>query len=376
MAVGDVDWDGDGDIVSANFNDEGIAWYENRVATSSTWTKRVISGFWAGACGVHAADVDGDGDIDGIGGNRWDNPSDHIGIEWYENRGASPPSFSVRRVSPRLVDAVSAQAADLDGDGDVDVLFVAVFEDSVYWYESNGAHPPAWTQRAVTNTADDARSVLPADLDHDGEIDVLSASSEDDTIAWHENDGSTPPAWTPHIITNSAPLAIAVFAKHLEGDSDLDVVSGAWANEIAWYKNDAGALPAFTRRVISNDCSGPEGVFAARLDPDADADILAACSITGTIRWYPNHARFAETDGDGVRDDLDCAAANAATFAPPGEVRNVRLETDAELRWDSGSQGAGAGTVHDVIRGSLTALRVGSGGGGPCLPSDSHRWST
>lgn len=360
VAVADVDGDGDLDVFSANFNEEGVAWYENSGATPPSWTKRLISGI--AAWGVYAADVDGDSDIDGIGGNRWDNTSDHIGVEWYENNGASPPSFTVRKVSAGFIDAASVYAADLDGDGDSDILSVDVFEDVVYWFENDGGHPPAWTQRTVTATTDDVWSVFAADLDHDGDTDVLSASSQDDKIAWYENDGSRPPLWTPHIITTSAPQAIAVFAKDLDGDSDLDVVSGAWENEIAWYESDGGSPPSFTRRVISHDCSGPEGVFAARLDPDADVDILAACDINGTIQWYPNNANFMESDGDGVRDDLDCAPADATAFALPGEVRNVAFETAEQLRWSAAAPSAGTGTAYQVLRGDLVEFPVGSGG--------------
>ena len=125
VAVADADRDGDLDVFSANFNDEGVAWYENSGAPEPAWTKRLLSGF-EGPWGVHAADVDGDGDVDGIGGMRLDGP-DHHGVDWYENDGASPPGFTVRRVSAGFVDAASVHAADLDGDGDTDILSVDVF---------------------------------------------------------------------------------------------------------------------------------------------------------------------------------------------------------------------------------------------------------
>jgi hypothetical protein len=360
VAVGDVDGDGDTDVLSANFNEEGVAWYENSGASPPTWTKRPISGI-PGAWGVHAADLDGDDDLDGVGGNRFD-VGDHVGVEWYENNGQTPPSFTVRRVSAAFVDAASVHAADVDGDGDTDILSVDVFRDSVYWYENNGAHPPLWTQRTVTTTTNEPWSVFPADLDHDGDVDVLSASGQDNKIAWHENDGGQPPAWTSHAITTAAQLATAVFATDLDGDSDIDVVSGAWANEVAFYESDGGEPPAFTRQVISNNCSGVEGVFAARLDPDTDVDIIAACNITGTIHWYPNGANFTESDGDGVRNDLDCAPSNAAAFAVPGEVRGLRFRTHTELKWGSAAPSSGTGSVHDVMQGAVAELPVGAPG--------------
>ena len=44
-----------------------------------------------------------------------------------------------------------------------------------------------FTSRTITTSADGAFSVYAVDLDGDGDIDVLSAFSGDDKIAWHEN---------------------------------------------------------------------------------------------------------------------------------------------------------------------------------------------
>ncbi|MEE8488315.1 MAG: FG-GAP-like repeat-containing protein, partial [Gemmatimonadota bacterium] len=68
-------------------------------------------------------------------------------------------------------------------------------------------------------------SVFAIDLNGDGDVDVLSASTNDDTIAWHENDGNDPPSFTRHIISTNADGASSVFAADLDGDGDVDVVS-------------------------------------------------------------------------------------------------------------------------------------------------------
>jgi hypothetical protein len=39
------------------------------------------------------------------------------------------------------------------------------------------------------------------------------------------------------------------------------------------------------------------------------------------------------------------------------------------LSWESAASGAGAGTTHDLLRGSLAELPVGSGAGEVCLES-------
>ena len=49
-----------------------------------------------------------------------------------------------------------------------------------------------------------------ADLDGDQDLDVLAASRYDDTVAWYENDGASPPSFTRHVITDQADGAYSV----------------------------------------------------------------------------------------------------------------------------------------------------------------------
>lgn len=79
-----------------------------------------------------------------------------------------------------------------------------------------------------------------ADLDGDGDADLLSASRDDDKIAWYENQG-TGTFSAQRVITTDADTASAVHAADLDGDGDPDVLS-AGGSEVAWYENlGAGA---------------------------------------------------------------------------------------------------------------------------------------
>ena len=42
----------------------------------------------------------------------------------------------------------------------------------------------------ISSSADNAKLIHTVDIDGDGDMDVLSASYGDDTIAWYENNGS------------------------------------------------------------------------------------------------------------------------------------------------------------------------------------------
>ncbi len=79
-----------------------------------------------------------------------------------------------------------ARAADLDGDGDLDVVSASSYDDQIAWYENLGGGSFGPLQ-SITTAADAAFCVVPADLDGDGHVDLVSASILDDQVAWYGN---------------------------------------------------------------------------------------------------------------------------------------------------------------------------------------------
>ena len=75
----------------------------------------------------------------------------------------------------------------MDSDGDLDVLSASSGDDKIAWYANDGTGQFG-PQQVITTVADGARCVYAADLDGDGDLDVLSASYNDDKIAWYENE--------------------------------------------------------------------------------------------------------------------------------------------------------------------------------------------
>jgi hypothetical protein len=281
----DVDGDGDTDVLSASSKDNKIAWYENDGGSPPTFTERVISTNAEGAFCVYATDVDGDGDTDVLSASFDDDK-----IAWYENDGHMPPGFTERVISGDALVAYSVYAADLDGDGDIDVLSASALDDKIAWYESDGGSPPTFTERVISTAADGAVSVYATDVDGDGDIDVLSASQSDDKIAWYESDGGSPPSFTERVISTVADEAECVFAADVDGDGDIDVLSASRQDDkLAWYESDGGSPPTFTERVISRNADGAAAIYAADLDGDGDTDVLSASEFDDKIAWYTNH---------------------------------------------------------------------------------------
>ena len=312
----DIDGDGDVDVLSASRDDDKIAWYEND--GSESFTAHTITTDADYAVSVYAMDVDSDGDIDVLSASREDDT-----IAWYENNGSE--SFITHRISTIADAAVSVYAIDIDGDGDVDVLSASYGDDKIAWYENDGSE--SFTTHAITTNADAARCVYAVDVDSDGDIDVLSASRDDDTITWYENDGSE--SFTTHTITTDADHAVSVYAVDIDGDSDVDVLSASYNDDIiAWYENDGSEN--FTANIISSNADGAASVYAVDVDGDGDMDVLSASRKDDTIAWYENSKVNVPVDTiapaiiwSPVDGSTDMSVASNITITLNELVRNI-----------------------------------------------------
>jgi hypothetical protein len=295
----DLDGDGDADVLSAShhYSDNKIAWYENTDGLGSFGTQQVISTEAAGAHCVVAADVDGDGDSDVVTASSYYSDDK---IAWYENTDGLGTFGPQQVISTDADGAESVFVVDLDGDGDTDVVSASRDDDKIAWYENTDGAGSFGPQQVISTDAAGARSVFAADLDGDGDTDVVSASQDDDKIAWYENTDGAGSFGQPRVISNSVNGAWSVFAADVDGDFDVDVLIAAkWDDEIVWYDNTDGLGTFGQPQVISTEADGAESVFAVDVDGDGDTDVLSASWYDDKIAWYENGG------GDGVGDACD-----------------------------------------------------------------------
>ena len=134
--------------------------------------------------------------------------------------------------------ALSVYAADIDGDGDMDVLSASRGDDKIAWYENTDGQGNFGAQQIITTNARMTQSVYATDIDGDGDMDVLSASENDHKIAWYENLDGLGSFSPEQIITTNADHARSVYATDIDGDGNIDVLSASRGDDkIAWYKN-------------------------------------------------------------------------------------------------------------------------------------------
>jgi hypothetical protein len=280
----DLDGDGDKDVLSASrFNDK-IAWYKNLDGKGTFGPLQLITSAADWPTSVYAADLDGDGDMDVLSASLNDDK-----IAWYKNIDGKGTFDTLRVISLTADAAESVYASDLDGDGDMDVLSASIYDDKIAWYKNMDGKGTFGTQQVITTQTDAPYSVYASDIDGDGDMDVLSASYADNKIAWFKNTDGKGTFSTQQVISVLADKAVSVYASDLDGDGDMDVLSASIADDkIAWYENTDGKGTFGKQQVITSETDAPQSVYAADLDGDGDKDVLSASHSDNKIAWYEN----------------------------------------------------------------------------------------
>ncbi len=331
LFAADLDGDGDPDLLTASANDDRIAWFENTDGLGAFSAPQNISTTADGAMSVYAADLDGDGDQDVLSATWLD-----YRVTWYENTDGDGAFSSGTDLATRTAPAWSVFATDLDGDNDTDIVSAWV-DGHVIWFENTDGAGTFSAGEAITTTADGARSVYAVDLDGDDDIDVLSASEADSRIVWYENTDGAGTFSAGTTITSGADGARSVFAIDLDGDDDVDVLSASFADDrVVWYENTDGMGTFSSGTDITNSADGVRVVYATDLDGDGDNDVLSASQSDDRVVWYEN------TDGEGSFSsgtEIDVVAGARAVFAidldddGDADVIAVARDLTSEVSW-------------------------------------------
>lgn len=265
----DLDRDGDLDIVIGDL-DRGVLWYENR-NHGGTWIKHVVAAGYTHDIAVFDVDGDGSGDIV---------TTDKKRVRIFYSAAAAPRQEQIiERAGEGL------QIADLDGDGDPDILY------SNAWLEQQRSGGQiAWRLHDIDRSWNVDTRIQVVDVNGDGKLDVVLSGSEGESrLAWFEapaGDISAP--WVRHYIGDETFVgAHSLRAADFDLDGSVDVVvaemSTSPQKRIRMYLNrQAGAawrsLPLATH--------GSHNMVAADVDGDGDVDLLG--------KNYEGAGRFVE----------------------------------------------------------------------------------
>jgi hypothetical protein len=277
--------------ISPPATSEGI--FSSRTPISTTSTN---------AQGAVMADLDGDGDLDVIS-------TDSNSIDWYENQGGD--QFIPHQVAV-VANGNSVKAIDLDRDGDLDLLAISRGYASVYWYENDGNQMfVTHNINSLTDQFNDPEEMYAADIDGDGDLDVLVTNGQNTNNAWlavwFKNDGLQ--NFSPLIPIVETYRAYSFGLGDVNRDGFIDIVTTTPA-ESAFGRfsvmiNDG--LGNFTIGHVGRALPGNASIAVADFDGDGDNDV--SLSMPGfSLMWLENL-------GDGIFDEIGSVIDNTAAFS-------------------------------------------------------------
>ncbi|QDV05152.1 FG-GAP repeat protein [Planctomycetes bacterium Poly30] len=308
-----------------------------------------LHGFLDGPVFVVAEDFDGDGARDLIFGGR---PA-ATGIPFERdqflqlslNRGGTDFALPEPLLeSPRRLHGLDA--ADLDGDGDQDLVLLKSFDGVEVWYNDGHARFTLGETGGVASYSN-ITGLQVLDVDGDGILDIVLESGQGDG-----NLGNFEGAWVKRTGGSQLPNPTSLLTGNvrtgrtrlvdLDADGDLDVIAcrvvstqPTYDHPVAWFENTSGfPIDSSTRQPLLNNTVSVYDIAMLDVDLDGDLDLAAALrttSGTGRTRVALNQGagtfapgtnnltaalsiklRAADVDGDG---DPDLVSLDSPSFS-------------------------------------------------------------
>jgi hypothetical protein len=114
-----------------------------------------------------------------------------MNIDWsYADRISLSTDPASYLVADSIDGVISVFPVDIDGDGDLDIAGSAIDAGSVVWWENTDGYGFTWVEHIVDRNFPSVSSIAAADIDGDGDMDLVAAAKTQyggKDVAWWEN---------------------------------------------------------------------------------------------------------------------------------------------------------------------------------------------
>lgn len=275
-----ADYDGDGrlDVATRN-NSRAMIFFQT---ASNVWEPMAFEGADVGHEGMAGGDIDQDGNADVV-----------VHGAWLRNPGGgtarSPSAWKQYRIGDAHPD-FKALVVDINGDGHMDVIYSSSegVADVNWWTPVNGDPTGLWKSHTVIRQLERAHTLQAADIDLDGDLDLVVGqmhTSSAAEISVFYNIGGSATKWSRQVIGKGG-LHNGVVAD-IGNDGDFDIYGANWTGNppVRLWENmldRAGPLSRWTYKQVTAKHAQTFGLAFGDIDGDGRRDI-----ISGRY-WYRN----------------------------------------------------------------------------------------
>ena len=342
LAVGDIDGNGRPDLMYASGN---LAGATDRVGVvlnrTSDFPVTVDNSTVTNPQCVALADLDGDGDLDGI---TCEFGSDQV--TWHENLNGNGETWVTHPVTSGIGGPADAVSHDIDLDGDLD-LVVATF-NRIVWVENRlNETTTTWLSHDVATGLTAAESIVVGDVDGDGEDEIVAGMVNDPLLAWWYRPAVLTSPWTRKVIQSD--YGVADLGLHdIDQDGDLDILASKWAAGDGglryWQNNGVGT---FVEQNLGGSYQNLRATAIGDLDSDGDADFALAgggSDVVETITNLTVHSSISDLvfgQSKVAGSSLSPLAMAAVDLDLDGDLDILSYDNDQGLRWRDTVEDAG-----------------------------------
>lgn len=273
IEAADFDQDGYMDLVFVSRISNEVAWARNNDGLGTDWTTTII--YEGTYNSVDAADIDNDGDMDVVtaGGP----------LVWIENLDGGQ-NWESHVIYPSLCDPYypgdDAAAADIDQDGDLDVVLTRYWFGDVEWYENQLGTSPDWPVHTIASDFDGS-CIAVADVNQDGYPDVGAASYDNDDIGIWRNPDGTGTSWEELLFIEDYTEVTKIDFGDIDNDGDIDLAATG-DDRTDWWENTDGTGENFIEHQVSQ--TGCQSLRIADLNGYGKMDLAHVRGYT--TLWY------------------------------------------------------------------------------------------
>jgi hypothetical protein len=181
LSAGDIDGDGDLDLLL------GTMWLQNN---GTSWRAHALSDTLDNPDRNRLADVNGDGRLDAIVG--FEAISKQGKLAWYEQPSSSATGKWDEHIIAQLIGPMSLDVGDIDTDGDLDLVvgehnLSAPTQAKLFVFENRDGHGASWAGHLVYRGDEHHDGAQLADIDSDGDLDIISIGWKHSRVLFYEN---------------------------------------------------------------------------------------------------------------------------------------------------------------------------------------------